>query len=208
MNDESFLLFYHAHARIKYKGFGMIFLNKIVMGLMLVSAIHAGSSDALFDLDLGDTFGGADSSMTTIGTQELLLMGFTLGVVIDENQLLYASKGGAVTQMSSFKPSSLSVAYEQLGYEYIFDFGYFLDFGITLEAGSYMISTANASTGISSAGEVAVYAIINISKDLKMQVGYGSRMTGLSDSDVVSLGLTRSQIDGDFIALRFDLGAF
>ncbi len=183
-------------------------LKKMAIIFLLMSAVHAGSSDALFDLDIGDTYGGADSSMTTIGTQDLLLLGFTLGIVIDENQLVYASKGGAVTQMSSFKPSSLAVAYEQLGYEYIFDFGYFLDFGITLEAGSYMISTANASTGISFAGEVAVYAIINISKDLKMQVGYGNRVTGLSDSDVANLGLTKSQIDGDFIALRFDLGAF
>ena len=178
-----------------------------------VIGLYADSDHALFNLDLGDTFGGADSSVNRIGNQDLIFMGFTLGVVLDSNHLLllYVTKGGAVTQTGSVStptPSSYVVGHEQIGYEYIFETNSAIDVGLSAELGSFIVSDGNSSSGVSMAADITLHMVINLTENLKLQLGYGKRFSKLEDADLVGMSLRKDQVDTDYYSLRLDVGLF
>lgn len=110
-------------------------MKKLLATLALVSWLHAESDNALFDLNLDDVFASAPVKMSSVGGENLIMSGFSFGYISDDNQRLYATKGGALTQADSLNtpsPTSYVLAYEQLGYEYISDFGTFVNLGLVL----------------------------------------------------------------------------
>lgn len=187
----------------------------LLIAVLLHSFALAGPDNALFDLDINSDkiIASGAAKRSTLGTSDVLSLHFRFGYALADNQNLYVSKGGVISNVpkediTSLTPADYTFATEQIGYEYILDFGASIDIGAALNVGDLIIADGNNTTGLVLAGEAQIFAIINMTKNIRFQFGYGKRFTNLDDSDLTALNLTKAQVDTNVYTFVFDIGGF
>ncbi len=171
--------------------------------------LQAGSNDALMDFKVDNAFGSVQYKVNTIGTQETIGAYARIGFILDDNQLLFLGKGGAISNADLFNPtpSPYLMGYEFIGYEYLLDFGLFLDLGLALEVGGLVLGDGT-TTATGGSAEATLFAVINISQNIKLQIGLGQRYSFLDADKLTAMGLKASDVDKTYYSMSLDIGGF
>ncbi|MDH5464593.1 MAG: hypothetical protein OEW60_03130 [Thiovulaceae bacterium] len=187
-------------------------MKKLLVTLMLAGGLHtanAGSDNALMDWDLSNAFGSMLFKVNTVGTQQTIGTYARIGFIIDATQMFYIAKGGSLSgaDLANLSPSPYLLGQEFIGYEYIVDYNQFLDFGFSLELGTFVLGDGtNLATGGTTEG--TAYVIVNISQSVKLQLGYGYRYSFLNAAKLTAMGLTSADVDKTYLSFALDIGAF
>lgn len=187
-------------------------MKRIVAAIAMVLGMHtvqAGSNEALMDWDLGNAFGSMLYKINSVGTQQTLASYARIGFILNDNQFIYVAKGGANSNedLLNATPPPYLMAQEFIGYEYLIDFGFFIDLGISAEIGGLVLGDGTTTT-TGGAFEGTLYAVINLSQSIKLQLGYGQRYSFMDNAKLTALGLTASDVDTAYYSFALDIGGF